>query len=304
MLKIDFLSYYQQSLSELISAVALLPSADEKQVHLCSIVNARSGRCSEDCKYCAQAACYQTGAAEYSLLPDEEILAAARKAKEIGSSYFSMVTSGNALGESEFARVVALIPRIRDEVDINVCASLGSIAYDKLLRLREAGLIRYHHNLETSRSFYPQIVSTHNYDDRVKTALAVKKTGLSLCCGALFGLGESREDRIELALLLQDIDPDIIPINFLIPIPGTPLEKMPSLEVVEALKTIAIFRLMLPDAVIKLCGGREEVLGDFQSLAFMCGADGMMIGGYLTRSGRSIADDLRLVEGINSAWKK
>lgn len=305
MTTIDYLAYYEKPLTELlVAAAAQTGNAEDKKMHLCSIVNARSGSCSEDCRYCAQAACYSTGAAEYPLLPDEEILRAARKAKEIGSSFFSLVTSGNALADDEFDSIVALIPRIRSEAGINVCCSLGSISYDKLVRLRAAGLIRYHHNLESSRNFYPQIVSTHSYDERVNTALAVKHAGLSLCCGALFGLGESREDRIELALLLREINPDIVPINFLIPIPGTPLEKMPAMEVVEALKTIAVFRLILPEAVIKLAGGREEVLGDFQATAFLIGADGMMIGGYLTRAGRSVTEDLRMVEGIHAAWKK
>lgn len=305
MTTIDYLTYYEKPLAELMALVATQAAKyDAKEVHLCSIVNARSGSCGEDCKYCAQAACYSTGAAEYALLPDDEILCAARKAKEIGSSFFSLVTSGNALAEDEFARIVALIPRICREVGIDVCSSLGAITYDKLVRLREAGLTRYHHNLESSRTFYPQIVSTHSYDERVKTALAVKRAGLSLCCGALFGLGESREDRIELAMLLRDIKPDIVPINFLIPIPGTPLQDMPALDVVEALKTIAIYRLMMPEVVIKLAGGREEVLGDFQATAFLSGADGMMIGGYLTRAGRAVEDDQRLVEGIHAAWKK
>ena len=301
----EYLSLYDRPLTELIAlADSARQSGVGEDIDLCTIINARSGRCTEDCKFCAQSAHYVTGAAEYPLLPDEEMLQAAAQAKAIGSARFSIVTSGNALDDDEFARVVALVTRIGKEVGIAVCASLGCLSREQLTRLRDAGISRYHHNLETSRNFYPHIVSTHGYDERLDTARTTREVGIPLCCGGIFGLGESRKDRIELALELRALQPDVVPLNFLIAIPGTPLADMPPLDPVEALKTIAIFRLILPDKVIKLGGGREQILGDFQATAFLAGANGMIIGGYLTRAGRAVEEDRRLVEGVRAAWKR
>lgn len=271
-------------------------------IDMCTICNARSGKCTEDCKFCAQSVHYNTTASEYPLLPDEELLAAARRAKEIGSPHFCIVTSGNALTGDEFERIVNIIPRIISEIGIAVCTSLGCLDYDSLCRLRDAGMERFHHNLETSRSFYPNIVSTHSYDDRVNTALAAKKAGLVLCCGGIFGIGESYQDRVEMALELKEINPDIIPINFLIPIPGTPLGKQPLISPVEALKTISVFRIILPDKTIKIGGGREMILGDFQATAFLAGANGMIVGGYLTRGGRDWQADVKMAEEVMQTW--
>jgi biotin synthase len=272
------------------------------EIDLCTICNARSGRCTEDCKYCAQSAHYNTEVCEYPLLPDEELLSAARRAKEIGSPHFSIVTSGHALTGEELERIIAIIPRIRNEVGIGVCTSLGCLDYDSLCRLRDAGMKRYHHNLETSRSFYPSIVTTHSYDDRVKTVLAAKKAGLSVCCGGIFGVGESRLDRVEMALELKEISPDIVPLNFLIPIPGTPLGDQPLISPMEALKTISVFRIILRNKTIKIAGGRELIFGDFQATAFLAGANGMIIGGYLTRGGRDWQVDKKLAEEVMKTW--
>lgn len=272
------------------------------EIDLCTICNARSGKCSEDCKYCAQSAHYSTTVCEYPLLPDEELLTAATRAKEIGSPHFSIVTSGHALTGEELNRIVAIIPRIINEVGIGVCTSLGCLDYNSLCRLRDAGMTRYHHNLETSRNFYPNIVSTHSYDDRVNTAMAAKKAGLSLCCGGIFGVGESRKDRVDMALELKEINPDIVPLNFLIPIPGTPLGDQPLIAPVEALKTISVFRIILPDKTIKIAGGREMILGDFQATAFLAGANGMIVGGYLTRGGRDWQVDKKMAEEIMQTW--
>ncbi|MHB9026946.1 MAG: biotin synthase BioB [Armatimonadota bacterium] len=272
-------------------------------LELCTILNARSGRCSEDCRFCAQSARYATGAAEYPLLSQEEILAAARRAKEIGSDHFCIVSSGRALTGAEFDRVVDTVAAVLQEVGIETCGSLGCLTPEQLSRLRAAGCTRFQHNLETSRRFFPQIVTTHTYDDRVNTVRAAKELGFSVCSGGIIGLGETREDRISMALDLKALNVDVVPINALMPIPGTPLADIEPISPIEVLKTVAVFRLLLPDKTIKLAGGRESVLKEFQATAFLSGANGMIIGGYLTQRGRAVEDDRRMVEEIRSAWK-
>lgn len=272
-------------------------------LELCTILNARSGRCSEDCRFCAQSAHYATSAAEYPLLPREEILAAARRAVEIGSDHFCIVSSGRALSGTEFDGVVETVAAIREQVGIEVCCSLGCLTREGLERLHGAGCTRFQHNLETSRRFFPQIVTTHTYDDRVNTVRMAKELGFSVCSGGIVGLGETREDRISMALDLKALNVDVVPINALMPIPGTPLADREPISPSEVLKTVAIFRLLLPEKTIKLAGGRESVLKEFQATAFLSGANGMIIGGYLTQRGRAVEDDQRMVEEIRSAWR-
>jgi len=301
----DFIALYELPLAQLIARaddVRQRFAGDE--IDLCTILNARSGRCSEDCKFCAQSAHYQTGVREYALLPREEILAAAARAKEIGSSHFCIVCSGRALDGDEFAVVLEAARAIRDEVGIEVCGSLGCLGMEQLHRLRDAGVTRYQHNLETSERFFPRIVTTHSFNDRVRTIRAAKALGFAVCSGGIVGLGESREDRISMALTLRELQVDVVPINALMPIPGTPFADSAPISPTEVLKTIAIFRLIMPEKVIKLAGGRESVLKDFQAMAFLAGANGMITGGYLTQRGREVAEDQRLVEEVRVAWAR
>lgn len=270
---------------------------------LCSILNAKSGQCSEDCRFCAQSAHFKTAAPVYPLLEKTQVVAAAWTAKINGAGHFSLVTSGRGLKGRDLEQVAGLITAIRQEVGIKVCASLGILAYQDFVMLKEAGMCRYHHNLETSEAFFPRIATTHTFGERVDTILAAKQAGLEVCAGGIFGLGETEDDRVDMALTLGGLEVDSVPINLLIPLPGTPLAGHPPLSVLEILRSIALYRLLLPEIPIRLAAGRETALGDFLSSAFWAGADGMMIGGYLTEKGRLPEMDLRFVDMVRELWK-
>ncbi len=287
-----------------LTARALAAKLKHRQTRfsLCSIINAKSGKCSEDCRFCVQSAHYQTDAPVYPFKETDEIIAAAKEAKRIHATHFSLVTSGRGLSRKEVPQVARAIAAIREAVDIKVCASFGILAREDLEQLREAGLSRYHHNLETSREFFPQVVSTHSFEERIATIKAAQSAGLEVCAGGIIGLGETEEDRISMAVSLRECGVDSVPINVLIPLPGTPMAKRPRPAVYEIIRTIALYRLLLPEIPIRLAAGRESALGDFLSSAFMAGADGMMIGGYLTQRGRLPEDDNRFVSEIKQLW--
>lgn len=291
------------SLNEL-SALALEQKLRNRgqQVSLCSIINAKSGKCSEDCQFCTQSGHYQTDSPVYPLKNRQEIIVAAQEAKRIGATRFSLVTSGRGMNSGQVEPIAELVAAIRAEVGIKVCVSLGILGVRELATLKEAGVSRYHHNLETSREFFPQVVSTHTFADRVATVKACREAGLEVCAGGIFGLGETEDDRISLALSLRELQVDSIPLNILIPLPGTPLADLPAISVAEVIRAIALFRLINPEIPIRLAAGRETILGDLLGTAFMAGADGMMIGGYLTQGGRSPADDNRFVTEIQKIW--
>ncbi len=273
-----------------------------RRFSLCSIINAKSGKCSEDCAFCVQSAHFATDAPVYPLKTTEEIVAAAREAKRIGAHRFSIVTSGRGPTDREVERIAEAFTAIRREVDITLCASLGIMNRDQLLILKEAGVNRYHHNLETSREFFPQIVSTHTFEERIATIRAAQDAGLEVCAGGIIGLGESEEDRISLACTLRELQVDSVPFNILIPLPGTPLAKRPPLTATEILRAIALWRLINPSTPLRLCAGRETALTDLLGMACMAGADAMMIGGYLTQRGRMPEADHRLVAAVQELW--
>ena len=290
-------------LNELLrQALATKLAQRGKSFSLCSIINAKSGNCSEDCRFCAQSARYQTEAPVYPLLDKAQILSAAREAQRIGASRFSLVTSGRGLASEDLGQVLEIISAIRKEVGIKVCASLGILGESELRQLKEAGVSRYHHNLESSREFFPRICTTHSFADRVATIKAAQDVGLSVCSGGIFGLGESEADRLSMAISLGEYGIDSVPINVLIPLSGTPCAGLPPLGIAQILRAIALYRLILPQAAIRLAAGRESALADFLGSAFMGGADGMMIGGYLTQRGRSPEADRRFAEEIRQLW--
>jgi biotin synthase len=264
-------------------------------VGLCSIVNAKSGACSEDCSFCAQSSKSKAKIEVYPLLRKEIILQKAREAKESGAERFSIVTSGRRLAEIDLLLIADMVSEIK-EIGLIPCTSLGMLKEKELSILKSAGLDRYHHNLETSEGFYPQICSTHSYTDKLTTIDAVKSIGLSLCSGGIFGMGETWQDRIDMAFLLEELDVDSVPINFLISIKGTALEYRGFLHPFEALKIISLFRYILPQKEIRICGGRMQILGEFNSMVFLAGADSLLIGNYLTTSGRNYEDDFKLIE--------
>ena len=270
-----------------------------KTIKFCSIVNAKSGRCSEDCRFCSQSSYYNTNITEFGFKKPQEILSAAKDAGQNGAVRFSIVTSGRGIrNEDEWQRIYETIGLLRKETSLFIDASLGCLDPEHARLLKEAGLIRYHHNLETSPEFFPKICTTHSYEDRLNTVKVVKKVGLELCCGGLFGLGESWDDRIELAFILREINPDTIPLNFLNPIPGTPLADTNLLTPRECLRIIALFRLILPDKDICICGGREKNLHDLQSWIYYAGANGSMLGNYLTTFGREPKEDVEMIERL------
>lgn len=296
-------SWRRLSTAELLArATATKVAHRPASFSFCSIINAKSGKCSEDCRYCAQSTHYQTEAPIYPLKATEEIVAAAEAAKAAGATRFSLVTSGRGLSAAEVEEVAARIAAVRQRVEIRLCGSFGILDRHALARLKAAGMSRYHHNLETSERFFPRVTTTHSFADRVATIRAAREAGLEVCAGGIFGLGESEADRIAMALSLRELAVDSVPLNFLIPLPGTPLAGAAPLAVREIVRSIAIFRLLLPTVCIRLAGGREVVLEDFLAAAFLAGADGMMIGGYLTQQGRSVEADHRFAREMKKLW--
>jgi biotin synthase len=291
-------------LSELMS-LALKTKLKERggRFSLCTIMKAKSGICTEDCAFCAQSSRYKTGSPVYHLKSSIEILKAAKKAKDAGASRFSLVTSGRGLSNSEVDELATRIEEIKNRVGIKICASLGILDYEALTVLKSAGLSRYHHNIETSESFFPKVISTHRFKDRVSTICNAKKAGLEICSGGIIGLGESIKDRVKMALAIAELGVDSVPINILVPILGTPLAFQPPLSIEQILRTVAIFRLIFPDKAIRIAGGRESALMDFQGLAFCSGADAMLIGGYLTIGARPTEIDMRFVKEIKRLWQ-
>ncbi len=271
---------------------------------LCSILNVKSGGCTEDCRFCAQSARFKTGSPSYPIKEVHEVVEAARRAKALGATRFSLVASGRGIGRQKAEAYARLVEAVRKEVGIAVCASLGIADRSALMILRQAGLSRYHHNLETAPSFFKRIVTTHTFEERLETLRNARAAGLEVCAGGVFGIGEEMEQRYELAVVLRELEVDSVPLNFLIPIKGTPLEGMPVLSPEEAIRTISLFRLVLPDRPIRVCGGREFVLGEFQGMAFQAGADAMMVGGYLTVGGAEEERDRRLVESSRRLWQE
>jgi biotin synthase len=268
------------------------------EVHLCSIINAKSGRCAEDCAFCAQSAHHNTDAPVYPLVQEERLLESARLAEASGSACFGIITSGTTVNGAELEQILAALRRIRLETTILPSCSLGIIDEATARQLKEAGMDTYHHNLETAESFFPSICTTHPYRHDVDTVRAVKKAGLKVCSGGIFGLGENAAQRVEMAFTLKDLDVDSVPINFLNPIEGTRLEGAANISAMECLKTIALYRMILPDKRITVCGGREKNLGDLQSWIFFAGANGTMIGNYLTTLGRNVDVDLKMFSNL------
>lgn len=275
-----------------------------RKIELCGIVNAKSGLCSEDCRFCAQSAHYATSVPEHPLLDPEAILNAAKKAETDGAMRFGIVTSGQKVSPDEIDILAQAIRLIRNHLRITPCASLGALDTASLELLKDAGLARYHHNIETSPRFYRKIVSTHTHSERVECVKAAKKAGLEVCSGGIIGMGESWQDRIDMAIILKELDVDSVPLNFLVPIPGTPLEHTKPITPEDALRAIALFRIILKDKIIKVAAGRESVLADCQEMIYAAGANGMLIGGYLTIAGRSVEEDKDLVLKIMEQWNK
>lgn len=269
------------------------------EVDLCAIVNARSGKCPENCKFCAQSAHHDTGVTVYPFMDEEDIVAAAKKAKAAGAIRFSIVTSGrNTSNPKEFEQILSALKRIRKETGLEICCSLGLLTYEQAVQLKEIGVTRYHSNIETAPSHFPDICTTHEYKDKMSTIANAQKAGIRVCSGGIFGLNETLEQRVEMAFELKRLGIDSVPLNILNPIKNTPFEHNEPLAPLEILRTFAVFRFILPSAQIRTAGGREVNLRDLQALALTGGLNGIMVGGYLTTGGRSPLEDLRMLDDL------
>jgi biotin synthase len=270
-----------------------------QDVKICSIVNAKSGRCVEDCSFCAQSSQFETDSPEYELMDVDEIVAAAKEAEAFGSNEFSIVTSGTAMDDrKELDRVIEAVKRIKAETSLETCCSMGLMSLDHLKELKAAGLDRCHHNLETAASYFKNIVTTHTYEDEIRAVENAKSAGLEVCVGGVFGMGETYAQRVELALDIKALGTQSLPINFLKPIEGTGLEHLGVMDLYEALLTIALLRLVLPKMDLFVCGGREEVFSDQQEKLFAAGANGILGGNYLTTKGQDPKKDIDMIEGL------
>jgi biotin synthase len=277
------------------------------KLHTCTISNAKSGRCEEDCKFCAQSVYYNTNVSSYDLKTKEVLSEEYINAEKLGSSRFGIVTSGRSIkkGSKDYLDIKNFLEDTKSKgKNIDLCCSIGLLNKDELLELKESGMTRFHSNLQTSVGAYEDIVATtHKIEDRIKTIKAAKEVGLEVCSGGIIGMGESWEDRIEMAYSLKELDVDGIPINILNPISGTPHGEREHLSMDEILKTIAIYRIILKDKVIKIGAGRESILKDFTGMAFLSGANGMLVGGYLTMKGRDFQEDFNLIDSIKKLWE-
>lgn len=268
------------------------------QFDMCTIINGKSGLCSENCKFCAQSSHYNTGSKVYSLLSEEEILADAKKNADQGVMRYSIVTAGRSLSDGEVDRMCQIIRRIKEEVHISVCVSFGLLKEDQFRRLKEAGAERVHNNLEASENFFPSVCTSHSFSDKVQAIRAAQVAGLDVCSGGIMGLGESIEDRIDMALSLRDLGIESIPVNMLNPIPGTPMEKYESLDEKEMQRIIAVYRFILPKAFIRLAGGRG-LMSDKGKACFMSGANAAISGDMLTTAGITVDKDKKLLEELD-----
>ena len=281
------------------SANLITRKFSQDSVDVETLLNAKSGNCPEDCSFCAQSTFYETGITKYPLLPDEIILDKAMEAKMNGAASFCLVCAYREPPQNEFEKICKVIERLRKEVDLDINVSLGFMTPQRAQRLKSLGVKRYNHNLEASESFFSEICKTHDFADRVKTARTVKDAGLELCCGGIIGMGETSKQRIELAFSLSTLEPDEVPINVLIPRKGTPKElENCSINTMDIIRTIAVWRFIMPKTILKIAGGREVYFKDNGKLALQAGANGIITGGYLTTNGNAPNKDIQMIHEI------
>jgi len=263
-----------------------------------TLINAKKGTCPEDCTFCSQSGFYKTSIDTYKLLSTEIIVDNAKKARDSGAKSFCLVCAWRGPSERDFEEICKIVEKVNYEVDIEVNCSLGFITDNMAKRLKKLGVKRYNHNLETAKSFFSKICTTHSYQDRIDTAQIVKQNDLELCCGGILGMGESRMQRLELGLDLAKLNPEECPINILVPQKGTPLELQPKLSIGEILRTVAVFRFLMPKTILKIAGGREIHLVNDQEKVLLGGANGIITGGYLTIGGNTPQEDFQMISKI------
>lgn len=300
--KQELLRLYNLDLEELLK---ISSQHIKNEVEFCSLINARSGKCSQDCKYCAQSSHYCTHIESYPLVEVEEVRKVALEAKSNHVSRFAIVTSGKTPDESDFDKMLEMIEEINKIEGLRSCASIGILTDEQAKRLAEAGLKRFHHNINTSESYYPEICTTHTWRDRYNTCKLIKKYGMELCCGVILGMGESVEQRIEMALELAEIQPNSIPINILMPIPETPFENYgDKIDEENVLRTLAVFKIANPNSVLRFCGGRMRLSEENQRKALNTCVEGIMVGNYLTTIGKAPEEDIKTMQELGKTIKK
>jgi biotin synthase len=285
-----------QILAETANRIARRFSGAQVDVEM--LLNAKSGSCPEDCSFCAQSSFYESRINKYPLLEKETILGRAQKAKESGADSFCLVCAYRSPPENDFNYICDIIEHIKKYLDIDVNVSLGFMTKERARRLKMIGVKRYNHNLETSETYFSQICRTHDFSDRVNTALIVKEAGLELCCGGIIGMGETAMQRLELAYSIRNLSPNEVPINILIPKSGTPFENLHGVSPIDAIKTIAVWRFLMPTPIIKIAAGREVYFRDNDNLALRAGANGIITGGYLTTNGNDPSRDVQMIQDI------
>lgn len=294
--KQELLKLYNMDLDELLK---ISSKHVKNTIEFCSLINARNGKCSQNCKYCAQSSHYNTEIESFPLVSVETVKKTALESKKNMISRFAIVTSGKTPDESDFDRMLEMIKELNTIDNIKCCASIGILNEEQAKKLKEAGLVRFHHNINTCRSYYPEVCTTHSFEDRINTCKLVKKYGMELCCGVILGMGESVEQRIEMALELAEIEPDSIPINILMPIAHTPFENyIDKIDEENVLRTLAVFKIANPNAVIRFCGGRMRLSLENQEKALKTCVEGIMIGNYLTTIGRKPEEDIETVKKL------
>lgn len=289
--KEELLRLYNLPLEELLAESSKYMSDN---IEFCSLINARNGKCSQNCKYCAQSSHYCTNIESYPLVDIKEVIKAAKESKENKVSRFAIVTSGKTPDEGrDFQIELDMIKAINEVGGLKSCASIGILNEEQAKQLAQAGLKRFHHNINTCRSYYPEVCTTHSWDDRLNTCKLVKKYGMELCCGVILGMGETIEQRVEMAMELAEIEPNSIPINILMPIPETPFENYhDKIDEENVLRTMAIFKIANPKSVVRFCGGRMRLSQENQELALKTCVEGILVGNYLTTVGREPHEDL------------
>ncbi len=284
------------SLAALAHEVRLSWCGPEVEVE--GILSAKTGGCPEDCHFCSQSAQFDTPVQATPFLDTDEVLAAAKETAALGASEFCIVLAVRGPDERTLARILELVPLVREAAGLNVAVSAGILTEDQARRLADGGVHRYNHNLETAESFFPQVVTTHDYAERLDTCRLVRDHGMELCCGALLGMGETVDQRIELLMALRSVDPSEVPLNFLNPRPGTPLGDRQAVEPLEAIRWIAVFRLALPAVILRYAGGREVTLRELQAMGMTSGINALIVGNYLTTLGRTPDEDLRMLDDL------
>jgi biotin synthase len=287
---------YVPSLAALAHDVRIALNGTTVEVE--GILSAKTGGCPEDCHFCSQSSKFDTPVRPTPILDLDEILAAARETAELGASEFCIVAALRGPDQRMIDQVIKATELVNRETGLNVAASLGILTRPQAMQLRAGNVHRYNHNLETARSFFPQIVTTHTWEERFETCLMVREVGMELCCGALLGMGETREQRIELLGQLREVDPAEVPLNFLNPRPGTPLEHNALVEPLDAIRWIALFRLALPEVILRYAGGREVTLGELQALGLTAGINALIVGNYLTTLGRQPQQDIEMLRDL------